>query len=414
MIRFAFWGLFIFFTGLSAIIPALSQSKSTVNEEVRASEREAYKQTSDTVRTDTLTFFDKVLDIFEFTINKKALRKRKDAYPAKMVLAPILAYSPETNWGVGVGVKFLFKFPKSGPETRTSNLPMTVQYTLNNQFIINSGYTIFFNQEKFTLRGNIGYSQFPRWFYGIGNNTPESAKELYSYSMFLFEPLLLRRVVGKLFIGGGLRFSSVWDVGLSEKSQLPANPVSGYLGSRSVGLETAITYDTRDNVLNATRGMLVEFTYGRYGRSLGGTHVFDLTRFDIRQYVKLFRHRYDVLAFQLFGYFSSGDVPLTELAALGGKELMRGYYQGRYVSNNLIAGQVEYRMPLGERFGIVGFAGMGQVAGTWGEFSLNAFKPSFGLGLRFKIVKAENLNLRFDYGFGQGTSNYYFNVAEAF
>ncbi len=107
-------------------------------------------------------------------------------------------------------------------------------------------------------------------------------------------------------------------------------------------------------------------------------------------------------------------MPLIELAALGGPELMRGYYDGRYLDRNLVAGQVEYRRPLTGRLGMVVFAGAGQVAPKPTGLRLDRFKPSFGAGIRFKIVKEENLNVRFDYGVGRGTSNYYFNIAEAF
>ncbi len=96
------------------------------------------------VRADTAGFFDKALDLFEFPINRAGLRKNAAAYPAKLVVAPIVSYAPETNWGLGVGAKLLFKFPRAGKETRTSNMPLTALYTLNNQLLLGSGYTLFF------------------------------------------------------------------------------------------------------------------------------------------------------------------------------------------------------------------------------------------------------------------------------
>lgn len=40
--------------------------------------------------------------------------------------------------------------------------------------------------------------------------------------------------------------------------------------------------------------------------------------------------------------------------------------------------------------------------------------PSYGAGLRFKINRKENVNVRVDYGFGNGQQNLYFFIAEAF
>jgi len=369
---------------------------------------------ADSAGRDTAGFFDKVLDRLEFPLNPAGRRKNPAAYPAKVVVSPIVSYTPETNWGLGVGAKLLFKFRGAGRETRTSNMPLTALYTLNNQILLASGYTLFFNREAYLLKGNVQYTKFPQLFYGVGNNTREENEELFSYRSFLLEPLLLRRLVGKLFAGGGIRYNAVWNLTSPAGGLLAGTQPAGYQGSRSVGLELAVTYDSRDNVLNASRGMLTEFTHGRYGRWLGGTHAFQLTRLDVRQYFKLFAHRRDVLAFQLYGYFASGGVPLIELAGLGGNELMRGYYEGRYLDRNLVAGQVEYRLPLTGRLGLAFFAGTGQVAPRVAAFRLAQFKPSFGAGIRFKIVKEENLNLRFDYGIGRGANNYYFNLAEAF
>lgn len=380
----------------------------------QAQETPAQQNVGTEPRKDTLTLIDKVVDIFEFNVNRRAVRRDPTIYPIKIVIAPIVSYAPETNWGAGAGAKLLFKFRGSGAETRTSNMPIAATYTLNNQLLLYSGYTIFFNQEKYLLRGNIQYSKFPQFYYGIGNNTPDSNEELYDYSAFLLEPLLLRRITGKLFVGGGIRYYNIWNVILEPEGRLQQGDVSGYNGSRSVGVEFAVTYDSRNNVLNATKGMLVEFTHGRYGETLGSTQTFHLTKVDVRQYMKVFRHRDDILAFQLYGYFSDGDVPLIELGALGGNELMRGYYEGRFLDKNFIALQAEYRLPISRRIGAVAFVGAGDVADKISNFRLETIKPSFGVGLRFKIVTEENLNIRFDYGFGKGTNNYYFNVAEAF
>lgn len=365
-------------------------------------------------KADTVIFIDKALDVFEFSINETAVSRNPAAYPAKLVLAPIVSYTPETNWGLGAGAKLLFKFPGSGKKTRTSNMPLSALYTLNRQLLLTSGYTVFFNHEKYLLKGNLLYSKFPQLFYGLGNNTPEINEEQFSYNSFLLEPLLLRRITGKLFFGGGIRYNAIWNVQIAQEGLLAASQPVGYKGSKSAGLELALTYDSRDNVLNASRGMLAEITHGRYGKWLGGTNRFQLTKFDIRQYFKLFPHRPDVQAFQFYGYFTSGQVPLTELGGLGGNELMRGYYEGRYLDRNLVAAQMEYRLPLSGRIGMVFFAGAGQVSEKISNFRFSQLKPSLGAGLRFKIVKEENLNVRFDYGFGKGTSNYYFNIAEAF
>lgn len=363
------------------------------------------------------SFLDRVLDVFEFDLNQSAVAQR-GVYPTRLVLAPILSYAPETSWGAGVGAKFLFKPNRAGADTRTSNIPVSFQYTLNKQYILYSGYTVFFNHENYLLRGNLRHSSFPRLFYGVGNNTPSANEEVYDYRYTVLEPLLLRRIVGKLFVGGGVRHVRVSDVQLAPQSLLlddTGRPsAAGARGAVSTGLETALTYDTRDNVLNAQQGMLAEVTHGWYGEQLGGQFRYELTKIDVRQYFQLAGTRRPVLAYQLFGYLSSGNVPLLEQGALGGSELMRGYYEGRYLDRAYAAAQVEYRLPITNRFGVVGFASAGRVAPRLRDFNFSGLHPAAGAGLRFKLVKAENLNVRFDAAFGDAGGTFYFNVAEAF
>ncbi|MBO3272235.1 BamA/TamA family outer membrane protein [Hymenobacter defluvii] len=363
------------------------------------------------------SLLDRVLDVFEFDLNRPAVAQR-GAYPTRLVLAPILSYAPETSWGAGVGAKFLFKPQAAGTDTRTSNIPVSFQYTLNQQYILYSGYTVFFNHENYLLRGNLRHSSFPRLFYGVGNHTPSANEELYDYRYTVLEPLLLRRLVGKLFVGGGVRHVRVSDVQLAPQSLLlddTGQPrAAGARGAVSTGLETALTYDTRDNVLNAQRGMLADITHGWYGQKLGGQFRYELTRIDVRQYFQLAGPRRPVLAYQVFGYLSSGNVPLLEQGALGGNELMRGYYEGRYLDRHYAAAQVEYRQPLTTRLGVVGFVSAGRVAARLRDFDFQGLHPAAGAGLRFKLVKAENLNVRLDAAFGDAGGTFYFNVAEAF
>jgi outer membrane translocation and assembly module TamA len=76
---------------------------------------------------------------------------------------------------------------------------------------------------------------------------------------------------------------------------------------------------------------------------------------------------------------------------------------------------MEYRRSFGDsRWGAVAFVGAGDVANRVPEFKFSNFRPNYGAGIRFKLDKTENLNLRFDYGFGQNSNYFYFTIAEAF
>ncbi|MEM9990348.1 MAG: BamA/TamA family outer membrane protein, partial [Bacteroidota bacterium] len=333
---------------------------------------------------------------------------------AKAIFTPVVAYAPETSLSFGLGVKGLFKIKGSGAETRTSNIPLTLQYTINNNYLFFSGFQIFFPQERYILTGNLRVRSFPSFYFGVGKNTPNTNKEKYSYNQVLFEPIFLKNCfIPYLYMGTGFRYHKISNLKTVSEGLLERSKQVGALGSTSVGLELAILYDSRDNLLNAKEGLYARITHGFYGKILGGTQRYQLTRFDIRQYVQLFQNPNSVLAFQMLGHFSHGNAPLRELGRLGGDETLRGYFEGRYTDRHLLATQMEFRQKVTRRWGITAFVGAGSVAAVLHEFSLTTFRPAVGTGLRFLVDNVEELNLRIDFGVGTDLK-YYFKIAEAF
>lgn len=358
---------------------------------------------------------NKLIEFLTVHPNKKAVQKDSSIYPAKAIFTPVISYAPETNLSIGVGMKGLFKIRGSGDETRTSNLPLTVQYTIENKYLFFSGFEIFSPQEKYMLTGNVRIQSFPSLFFGIGDDTPKSNEEEYGYSQVLLEPIFLKNLFRKyLFFGAGIRYNRISRVeslpnGLLENTNQP-----GTLGSTSSGLELAMIYDSRDNILNASEGIFISLTHGFYGGWLGSSHDFQLTKFDFRYFIQPLGKPSSILGFHFLSQFSKGDTPLQEMGQLGGQWIMRGYFEGRYTDRHLMATQVEWRQKLTNRWGAVAFVGVGNVAPTLDEFDFGTLRTSFGVGIRYLVDKEENLNLRLDFGTGNEKTNYYFKIAEAF
>ena len=360
-------------------------------------------------------FVEEVLDLLTVYPNKKAVARDSTIYPAKAIITPVVTFAPETNLSFGGGIKGLFKMRGSGPETRTSNIPLTVQYTIENKHLFYSRYEVFFPQEKYMLSGSVNVQSFPSLYYGVGQDTPSTNEEEFNYSQLLIEPLLLKNVFKKyLFFGGGIRYNRIFKIepeadGLLDTSELP-----GSSGSNSLGLELALIYDSRDNILNANEGIFLSLTHGFYRDSFGSTQDFQLTKLDFRYYIQPLKKSSSTLGFQFIANLSFGNPPLLELARLGGSQINRGYFNGRFVDNHLVATQVEWRQKINYRGGFVGFTGVGAVAPSIDGFNTETIRPSIGIGLRFLVDAKENLNLRLDYGSGNEKRSFYFSIAESF
>lgn len=360
----------------------------------------------------------KALDLFEFNVGKPP--EDSTQYQAKLLVAPVVAFEPATSLQLGVGTKFLFKFKNSTPETRTSNLPMSVRYTFRNQFIIATEFTMFTNEEKYLVRGRVRYLKYPFTYFGKGNLTDNSDILEVSTNSFQFEPLFLRRIRDNLFLGGGIRYNSIWNADLLDKEEGEPSNVrfAKSLNNLSSGVELALNYDSRDNVLNAQKGYFVMLSHGFYGSYLGGDNTFGVTNFNVRAYLTPRKKKDDIIAIEFFSRFTDGNVPVVEYSALGGRERLRGFQERRFNDDHAIFFQTEYRWQMINRLGMVFFTGAGDVfSDVQNDLSLQRLKWSVGTGLRLKIVKSENLNIRMDYGFGLGPTNdhnFYLGIAEAF
>ena len=361
-------------------------------------------------------FVETITEWFEFELGE---HKQGPAYqyPTKLVLAPVISFEPSTSLGVGVGTKLLFKFNKADSVIRTSNVPMSAQYTLRNQFFFSSEYTIFTNREDYLVKGQVSYYDYPISFFGTGSQTTSEDEVALRYKRFVWEPILLRNVWKDLFIGGGIRYNDFNQVRLIEnrEGEEVNTSLQDSLGYTSSGTEFALTYDSRNNLLNASDGYLIEFTHGFYRNWMGSSGNYSLSKMDLRKYWQL-QHE-DVLAMQIFTRLSSEETPVLEQSALGGSDLMRGFPEQRFIDQHAVFGQMEYRWQTFKRIGFVFFAGMGDVGNPIRDWQFANLKYSVGSGLRIKIVESEDLNIRLDYGIGfaeEIQTGFYLGIAEAF
>ncbi len=329
------------------------------------------------------------------------------------VALPVIYYTPETRFGFGALGMRLFSLDANDTTVRTSNVQLYGLYTLNKQILISPSYTLFFPEEKYVLKGNLAYFKFPRNYYGIGNELPESNEELVDYTLLRAENRLLRKLNQQLFAGLQWNYYRIFNVEQAPEGLLETQQPAGWDGYTASGIGAALVFDTRDIVVNPSRGGYLELGTLFNTSFTGSDFSYNQYTIDARKYFQVHPNRH-ILALQALGKFTSGTVPFLQLSQLGGATIMRGYYEGRYRDKNYIAAQAEYRLPIWWRIGAAAFAGVGDVAPALDAFTLATFKPSYGLGLRFMVNESEKVNIRFDYAWGKEASGFYLEITEAF
>lgn len=332
----------------------------------------------------------------------------------KLLVFPVVAKSIETSWSFGSVVSWTYKMAPKDTLSRTSNLQGLGLYSLQHQFIAAINGSIYFPKEKFILNHQLSYSSFPDKFWGLGNNTPDSAEEPYKFRQYYIYLHLMRKVGKDWFVGvlyEQQRLLSLEYVpgGLFDQEKVPGK--GGYLVS---GLGASITYDNRNNAFAPSNGTFAQLYFNHFDSYLGSDFKYTNIVLDLRQFIRIYKEQ--VLALQLFDFSNiGGAVPLRSLASFGGSNSMRGYYDGRYRDKQQLILQSEYRVPIYGKWGAVVFAGVGDVAHSPADYNFSTLKYSYGGGLRFALDKKEKLNLRLDYGIAKNhNSGLYFQLGEAF
>lgn len=340
--------------------------------------------------------------------------KEKPMKNGTWIALPAFNYSPENGFGFGGATFRVFKFNMQDTIARSSQIGGLGLYTTKNQAIFSTRYQLFTFAERYSISGQIRYVKFPEFYYGVGQNTPDSNEERVSYQFFRFTQRVLKQIIPGFFAGAELRYFHRYDMELTDGGLLETSQVAGFDGSTVAGIGPVFVLDKRDNINNTFQGYYLLFSAFFHGKALGGQFQYSNYRIDFRDYFRPFKSRDHIIAVQFLGNFIEGTAPFRQLSLLGGNSIMRGYYFGRFRDQHLIAAQVEYRMPLFWKFGIAGFVGYGNVLNRLSDFNFTDLKPSFGGGLRIKVDDKERLNLRLDMGFGQNTSGFYISLSEAF
>jgi hypothetical protein len=157
----------------------------------------------------------------------------------------------------------------------------------------------------------------------------------------------------------------------------------------------------------------VDFTSDFFSEGLGSKYSFQSYKFTFNDYWSFAKNQ--VLAFNLFACATGGQPPFYGNCIYGTNNQLRGYIAGRYLDRYMVTTQLEYRLSLPKRFGVVAFGGAGEVIpGGNQPFRTTNFLPSGGAGLRFLLSKKYHVNLRADFAKGKDSHTWSLGVGEAF
>ncbi len=335
-----------------------------------------------------------------------------DARRSSLIPLPFYFYTPETESAFGVTVSYYFRLSGEGPREYPSSILPVLIYTTKDQTIASVLGDIYLDRGRYRVTSSLAYMKFPFTFWGVGNAAPDGAEENYTPRVYSVELQLQRRIASGWFAGGMAAFARRELLETVVGGLLETRAVAGAHDGQVVSVGFLITRDTRDNAVFPASGSYHQMKVAVFDGVIGSDSDHASHSIDLRRYVSAAPGH--VVAVQGVGAGTTAAPPFDVLPMLGGESLLRGYFEGRYRDRFLLAGQIEYRARLWRRLGAVGFAAAGRVAHTLDAFGTDSIRTAAGLGLRFLLVRKEQLNLRLDWGFGQNTSGLYLGMGEAF
>ncbi len=341
-------------------------------------------------------------------------KKKKLGGRGAFVVAPLPISSPAIGSGIVPVLGYIFPFSAKDKISPPSTVGVAGLITNNGSrgFVI--GAQLFLKENTYEItsgfaHGNVDYNIY-------GNGVAEGLKLPLQQTGEAFFGEVLRRVGWKFFVGP--RFisgDSFVTVRPNNDMNFPIPPEAGlHTNLRSIGAR--LTRDTRPNHFYPLGGTLFSFTSDFFSQALGSKYSFQSYRTEFDKYLSLSARQ--VLAYDAYFCATGGQPPFYGNCIYGTSNELRGYTAGRYFTRYALATQLEYRLVLPKRFGLVVFGGLGGVIPAGNQLlqivQSSHFLPAGGGGLRFELSKKYHVNLRADIAQGRDGHTFGMGVGEAF
>ena len=325
----------------------------------------------------------------------------------KYVVLPKIYYSSEAGLGFGVELGRAFQWGRL--YAADSDVRIRGRVTVEGDGAASVTLNLGWLDKKYNFKTKLEYDDIPRSFYGVGADTPESNRETYQGQSILYYIEVFRRITEHFRMGVRGEAQDYVMLEVEEGGLLDARSAPGD-HTAVAGAGILAFYDSRERRYSPRRGSYHQFFWLRFGSIDGRDYEFNVFNADFRWYIPVRLN--DVLAVQLFTYITDERPPFFRLASIGGRAHSRGYRRGRYIDEVMAAAQLEYRTPVWWRVGLVGFAGMAEVAPIVSDLRLEHTRPTVGGGARFLLGRNWG-HARFDIAYGD-QFRFYFRLDEAF
>lgn len=307
---------------------------------------------------------------------------------------------PAVGFGLSIGLTFFHDKPQvvnyPGQPPRVIMPSMTILLgagTEKGTWATGIAHIGIWNQGKIRYVGALGYTNLDLDWFGKGDRLGDKPISYTNDVLFLTQKITFKLGDTNFYVGPQYRFLAT-DASFARDSESGGIPAFE-LQSQTAGLGAIIAYDSLDQPFSPTRGIRAEVSYSQQADAFGGD--FDYGRFNYFGILYIPIGEKFVLGLHADGgLVTGGQAPFYDLPGLN----MRGIPRGRYVDNAALLGEAELRYDITERWSLIGFAGAGRVADSFGNLGSAETHAAVGAGFRYLIARQYGMRMGLDVGYG--------------
>jgi len=322
--------------------------------------------------------------------------------PFKFLPIPYVNYDRSIGLQGGFFPMVMFNPIKTDTISPSSMAALFGMYTTNDTWFLGAFGRTYLAEDDWRVTGAWARGNYNFQFF---IDSPINDWIPYGTDMRIAFLQVQRRIYEKLY--GGLSY-----IYLDFETTLePLPDFSSRTRLNGVGFDLAL--DHRSSVYYPHEGFETTLKYFTYPSAFGNESGSDKIQFEYNHFFAT-RESSDVIAGRFFAGAGLGDLSFEQQFIVGQRSDIRGYTQGEYRGNYLLALQGEYRWNFRRRMGAVGFAGVATVFDGINDEHNGKLLPGGGVGFRFTVDTETRMNVGLDIAAGLNDWGIYFRLGEAF
>ena len=349
-----------------------------------------------------------ITDLIARILHKPEVRSQVSMKPVtglSLTFLPSVGYNP--SYGAFIGVSAAAGGWLGDPNTTSiSSGSAGVSYSTTGQLSIQAKSSFFLPDNSLVLMGDWRYLDTSQPTFGLGPYSSDQSKYPMDFVLYRFYQSVFKRIgSSKIYGGVGYHFDRHDRILDSRAAAGEITPYVIYSGSalehtQSSGISANVLVDTRDNAINARRGVYWNAGMRAYEKQFGSDDNWQMLGSDFRGYRPFPSGSRNAIAFWTYQWFTFGHAPYLDLPATGWDTYgrgARGYLQGRIRAADQFYSEFEYRAVL-RRDGLLGAVAFLNLmaSATPGGGAFGPLDPGYGIGFRMKFNKRTDTNLAVD------------------